>query len=71
MVQDLDSLLKSIQSLLNCHPAASGGYWMACCGEKIFVSRGSVVGSIGVIIGMFGFHEIMDKKGVERRLESV
>ena len=44
---------------------------MACCGEKIFVSRGSVVGSIGAIIGMFGFHEIMDKKGVERRLGSV
>ena len=36
--------------------------------HKIFVSRGSIVGSIGVIIGTFGFHEIMEKKGVERRL---
>ena len=32
------------------------------------MSRGSVVGSIGAIIGTFGFHEIMGKKGVERRL---
>ena len=37
--------------------AASGGYWLACCGEKIFVSPGSVVGGIGVIVCL------MDKKG--------
>lgn len=48
--------------------AASGGYWLACCGDKIFVSRASIVGSIGVISGNFGFHEIIGKWGIERRL---
>lgn len=48
--------------------AASGGYWLACCGDTIFVSRASIVGSIGVISGNFGFHEIIGKWGIERRL---
>ena len=48
--------------------AASGGYWLACCGDTIFVSRASIVGSIGVISGNFGFHEVIGKWGIERRL---
>ena len=40
--------------------AASGGYWLACCGEKIFVSPRSVVGGIGVI------SFFVEKKGVVR-----
>ena len=48
--------------------AASGGYWLACAGEKIFVSQSSIVGSIGVISSGFGFHEAIEKLGVERRV---
>lgn len=48
--------------------AASGGYWLACCGDTIFVSRASIVGSIGVISGNFGLHEIIGRWGIERRL---
>ena len=29
--------------------AASGGYWLACAGDEIFVNANSIVGSIGVI----------------------
>jgi len=48
--------------------AASGGYWLACTGDKIYATRSSVVGSIGVISGSLGFHELIKKYGVERRV---
>jgi len=48
--------------------AASGGYWLACTGKQIFASRSSVVGSIGVISMSLGFHEIIKKYGLERRV---
>jgi signal peptide peptidase SppA len=48
--------------------AASGGYWLACAGEKIFASQSSIVGSIGVISSGFGFHEAIGKLGIERRV---
>jgi signal peptide peptidase SppA len=48
--------------------AASGGYWLACAADEIFVQPTSVVGSIGVITSGFGFPELMDKLGVERRV---
>ncbi|GAB4369073.1 MAG: S49 family peptidase [Kiloniellaceae bacterium] len=48
--------------------AASGGYWLACAGDEIFVQPTSIVGSIGVITAGFGFTGLMDKAGVERRL---
>lgn len=48
--------------------AASGGYWLACAADKIFVSRSSVIGSIGVIASGFGFSEAIKKIGVERRI---
>jgi signal peptide peptidase SppA len=48
--------------------AASGGYWLACAGDKIWVDRSSIVGSIGVIFASFGFPELMAKQGVERRV---
>ena len=46
---------------------ASGGYYIAVAGDKIFVDKASLVGSIGVIINGFGFTGTMDKLGVERR----
>ncbi len=48
--------------------AASGGYWLACAADEIFVDDSSIVGSIGVISAGFGFHELMARQGVERRV---
>jgi protease-4 len=47
---------------------ASGGYFIAVGADRIFVSRASVVGSIGVLMNGFGFTGLMEKLGVERRL---
>lgn len=48
--------------------AASGGYWLATAADEIFVDRGSIIGSIGVISSGFGLHGTLDKIGVERRV---
>jgi protease-4 len=47
---------------------ASGGYYIAAAGDKIFVNKASVIGSIGVLMDGFGFTGTMEKLGVERRL---
>jgi serine protease SohB len=48
--------------------AASGGYWLACAGDDIWVDASSIVGSIGVIFASFGFPELMARQGIERRV---
>ncbi|WP_417270850.1 S49 family peptidase [Celeribacter sp.] len=48
--------------------AASGGYWLACAADKIYVDRSSIVGSIGVISAGFGFDQLIAKHGIERRV---
>src|SRR5262249_62169410 len=48
--------------------AASGGYMIACAADEILCDPSSIVGSIGVVGGSFGFPKLMDKLGVERRL---
>ena len=48
--------------------AASGGYWLACAADEIYADVNSIVGSIGVISGGFGFTELIKKVGVERRI---
>src|SRR2546421_1756567 len=48
--------------------AASGGYMIACAGDEIFCDPSSIMGSIGVVGGTFGFQELIKKIGVERRL---
>lgn len=50
--------------------AASGGYWLACAADEIFVDRGSIVGSIGVIAAGFGLHEAIGRYGIERRVHT-
>ncbi len=47
---------------------ASGGYYIAVAADKIYVDKASIVGSIGVLMDGYGFTELMDKVGVERRL---
>jgi protease-4 len=46
---------------------ASGGYYIAVAAERIYVDKASLVGSIGVIMGSFGFVGTLDKLGMERR----
>ncbi len=48
--------------------AASGGYFIACAGDEIFANSSSIVGSIGVISASFGFKELIEKIGVQRRV---
>ena len=48
--------------------AASGGYWLACAADQIWVDASSIVGSIGVIFASFGFPDLMAKQGIERRV---
>ncbi|MBM3527166.1 MAG: S49 family peptidase [Alphaproteobacteria bacterium] len=48
--------------------AASGGYMIACAADEIVCDPSSIVGSIGVIGGTFGFDKLIEKIGVERRL---
>ncbi|MFC4258656.1 S49 family peptidase [Marinobacter lacisalsi] len=47
---------------------ASGAYYIAAAADEIYANRASLVGSIGVVSGGFGFTDLMDKVGVERRL---
>jgi signal peptide peptidase SppA len=48
--------------------AASGGYMLACAADEIIADPNSIVGSIGVVGGSFGFDKLIAKIGVERRL---
>lgn len=50
--------------------AASGGYWLASAADEIFVDQSSIVGSIGVISASFGFHELLARHGIERRVHT-
>lgn len=48
--------------------AASGGYMIACAGDEIYCDPSSILGSIGVVGGSFGFQEAIKRLGIERRL---
>jgi serine protease SohB len=48
--------------------AASGGYWLACAADEIFADENSIVGSIGVISAGFGFVDLIERIGIERRV---
>ena len=50
--------------------AASGGYWLACAADEIHADASSIVGSIGVVSGGFGFTDLIKRIGVERRLHT-
>lgn len=47
---------------------ASGGYMLACAADEIIADTYSMVGSIGVVGGSFGFDKLIRKIGIERRL---
>ncbi len=44
--------------------AASGGYYIAACADKIVASPGTITGSIGVIMGYTTFEELLKKIGL-------
>jgi serine protease SohB len=50
--------------------AASGGYWLALAGDEIFGEETSIFGSIGVISASFGFPQLIERLGIERRLHT-
>ena len=50
--------------------AASGGYWLACAADEIYADENSIIGSIGVIAGGFGFPKTIAKLGIERRVHT-
>lgn len=49
---------------------ASGAYYIASAADEIYADTSSIVGSIGVISPGFGFTELLDNWGVERRVFS-
>jgi signal peptide peptidase SppA len=48
--------------------AASGGYMIACAADEIVCDTSSILGSIGVVGGSFGFEKLIERLGIERRL---
>ncbi len=50
--------------------AASGGYMLAVAGDEIFADPSSIIGSIGVVSAGFGFNQMIEKIGVERRVHT-
>jgi protease-4 len=48
--------------------AASGGYYIACTGDRIFSSPGTITGSIGVIFGKVSVSELYGKLGINKEV---
>jgi len=46
--------------------AASGGYYVACTGDPIFVNGNTLTGSIGVIMGKVSLKELYEKLGINK-----
>jgi len=49
---------------------ASGGYILSVAGDEIYADESSIVGSIGVIAGGFGFEAAIERLGIERRIHT-
>lgn len=45
--------------------AASGGYYLAMAGERIFANPGTITGSIGVVMSFPDYQELMGKIGIK------
>ncbi|NNU79663.1 S49 family peptidase [Halovulum dunhuangense] len=62
---------KKIPVLAFCEDvAASGGYWLATAADEIHADANSILGSIGVVSAGFGFHELIARYGIERRVHT-
>ena len=51
--------------------AASGGYYVACTGDRIFAENGTITGSIGVISGKISAKELYAKLGISKQTISL
>jgi protease-4 len=58
---------KPVYSVIN-DTGASGAYYIASATDFIYSNPMSLVGSIGVVSGGFGFSQAMENIGIERRL---
>ncbi|MEL6963720.1 MAG: S49 family peptidase, partial [Pseudomonadota bacterium] len=47
---------------------ASGAFWVASATDAIYVDRSTIAGSIGVVSSAFGFSDLIERYGVERRV---
>jgi protease-4 len=47
---------------------ASGAYYIAAAADTIHAAPASIVGSIGVVSSGFGFNDLLEKLGVDRRV---
>ncbi|RRJ84697.1 signal peptide peptidase SppA [Aestuariirhabdus litorea] len=47
---------------------ASGAYYIAAAADQIYADKASLVGSIGVVSAGFGFVDLLEKLGVDRRI---
>ncbi|MDB6095763.1 MAG: sppA [Francisellaceae bacterium] len=70
---DAIQVLKKMKPAIKIYAAiedmgTSAAYLIASACDEIYSDQTSIVGSIGVILDSFGFTEIMNKVGVERRL---
>jgi len=48
--------------------AASGGYYLALAGDKVFAENGTITGSIGVIAGKAVLHDLYTQIGVTKEI---
>jgi serine protease SohB len=48
--------------------AASGGYMMACVGDRIIAAPFAVLGSIGVLLQLPNFHRLLESHGIDFEL---
>jgi protease-4 len=48
--------------------AASGGYYLALAGDRIFAEEGTITGSIGVIAGKAVLHDLYTRLGVGKEI---
>ena len=48
--------------------AASGGYYAACTGDRIYSNRGTMTGSIGVVFGKITLEELYRKLGISKEV---
>ena len=73
-----DDIYSQMQYLQEKHPnmpvyavctdvCASGGYYIAAGAKEIYANKMTITGSIGVIASGFGFTNLIEKIGVERR----
>ena len=46
----------------------SGAYYIAVAADRIYANEASLIGSIGVVAGSFGFVDAMRELGIERRV---